>query len=372
MSWIRRRRTPLLIQLVAVLVLSGAIWALYTSDGAVKSRERDARLAAAAGVDGPAAERLPARVVDVMTATRQTWGNEVELAGVLEPVRSTWVAAEVAGSIEEVLVPEHSFVEEGAVLVRLDAALPRAQWIRAQASYDLSRADLQRQQQLGTRSVASEAELDRARAEERRSYAALLEAETALADTSVLSPFAGLVNSLEYDPGAYVAPGTRIAELLDVETLELVLFVSDRQVGSIQVGDIAKVRVDAVGNEVVEGRVARKGSAPKASTQRYPIVLTLENTDRELLPGMLVRAMLQVGSSSAILLPARAVLREFELDYVFVVGPNGEARRVRIVSRPVPFRPDLVEVVEGLRDGDQVVSSGAAQLRDGLKVEARP
>jgi len=310
-------------------------------------------------------------VVDLVTATRQTWGNEVELAGVLEPVRATWVAAEVAGSVEEVLVAEHSFVEEGAVLVRLDAALPKAQWIRAQASYDLARADLQRQQKLGTRSVASDAELDRARAEERRSYAALLEAETALADTSVVSPFAGLVNSLEYDPGAYVAPGTRIAELLDVETLELVLFVSDRQVGSIQVGDIAKVRVDAIGNAIVEGRVSRKGSAPKPSTQRYPIVLTLQNTDRELLPGMLVRAMLRVGSSSAIRVPARAVLREFELDYVFVVDPNGEAKRVRIVSRPVPFRPDLVEVVEGLRDGDQVVASGATRLRDGLRVEAR-
>lgn len=354
---------------MAAVVFGAAVWGLYSSDSAVKARERDSRLSEAEA-SGPAGAS-PQLEVEVVIAERRSVALEVELSGVLEPVRSTWVAAEIAGSIVEILTTEHQFVGRGDVLVRLDAALPRAELIRAQASYDLAYADLERQRQLGTRSVASEAELDRARAEERRSYAALVEARTRLEDTEIVAPFDGLVNSLELDPGAYVSPGTPIAEVLDVATLELTLPVSDRQIGSIGVGDIARVQVDALGGEGVDGKVVRKGGAPHERTQRYPIVLALDNEDRSLLPGMLAHAMLEVGTAPAIRLPARAVVREFELEYVFSVGDDERVRRVRVLTRPVPFRPDQVEVLQGLGDGSRVVLSGVSQLREGVRVEAR-
>jgi len=369
-SWFARRRTPLFVQTLALAVIGAAGWALYSSDAAVKGRERESRLAEARA-SGEGAAVLRTRV-DVVSALRRSEAREVELSGVLEPARATWVSAEVAGSIVEIPAAEHAFVEEGEVLVRLDASLPRAELIRAQASYDLALAELERQRQLGTRSVASESELDRARAEERRRYAALLEARTRLADTEIVAPFDGLVNSLDLDPGAYVSPGTPIAEVLDVALLELTLPVSDRQVGAIAVGALASVRVDALGNEGVAGRVVRKGGAPQTETQRYPVVLSLDNASGTLLPGMLAHAMLEVGTAPAIRLPASAVIREFELDYVFVVDANGRVRRTRVSTRPVPFRPERVEVLDGLEDGAKVVVSGVSQLRDGAEVEIQP
>ena len=358
------------MQTLALVVIGAAVWALYSSDAAVKGRERESRLVEARA-SGATAAALRSRVA-VVAAERRPEMREVELSGVLEPARATWVSAEVAGSVVEVPIEEFAVVEEGTVLVRLDDALPRAELIRAQASYDLALAELERQRQLGTRSVASESELDRARAEERRRYAALLEAQTRLADTVIVAPFDGLVNSLDLDPGTYVSPGTPIVEVLDVERLELTLAVSDRQVGAISVGDVAPVRVDALGSERVAGRVVRKGGAPQADTQRYPVVLSLDNEPGRLLPGMLAHAMLQVGAAPAIRLPARAVIREFELDYVFVVDGEGRVRRTRVATRPVPFRPERVEVLDGLEEGAKVVVSGLSPLRDGAEVEIQP
>jgi membrane fusion protein (multidrug efflux system) len=366
-KWLNRTSATVLALTGLVVLLS--YWGIYTSDGATKARERDARRAEAVA-SGPR-EAAPNLEVEVVTATKTPKTEIVELAGVLEPVRSTWVASELAGRIIEVPVEEYSPIEAGGVLVRLDSALPRAELIRATAAHDLAESELRRQQSLGRSSVASEAELERARAEERRSYASLLEARTQLERTRITAPFDGLVNSLDFDPGAYVQPGTRIAEIVDVSRIELTLLVSDRQIEAMRPGATVQVRVDPLGNQPFEGRIARVGGAPRDEDQRYPVVVELDNAARRLRPGMLARAQFEVGSAPAMRVPARAVLREFELDYVFVVDDRDSVRRVRVETRPVPFRPDQVEIEEGLADGDRVAVEAIAQLRDGMRVLVR-
>lgn len=361
-------RTPLIVLAVAAAVFAASCWALYTSDGAVKGRERDARLAEATAPGQVAS--VPRIAIDVMTVERKAAAQVAELSGVLEPVRATWVAAEIAGSIVAVPAAEHAAVEQAEVLVRLDPSLPEAEVIRAEASHGLAKTELERQRQLGTRSVASKSELDRAVAEERRSYAALLEARTRLGRTQIRAPFDGLVNSLDLDPGAYVSPGTPVAEVLDVSTLELTVLVGDRQVSAVSVGDAVRVRVDSLGSRIVEGIVARAGRAPQSDTQRFPVVIALENPGGALLPGMLAHALLDIGTAPMMRLPAVAVQREFELDYVFVIDEADRAQRVRVATRPVAFRPDQIEVVEGLTDGARVAVSGVSQLRSGVVVES--
>jgi len=369
MNWPKIQRTPALVLAVALLIALASMWAFYTSDGAAKARERDARLQAAlaSGADalGPTLE------VSVVVAKLSTSTEIVELAGVLEPVRSTWVAAEIAGRILEVPAEEHAPIVRGGLLVQIDSSLPRAELIRAEANLLLARSELERQEKLGSRSVASEAELDRAKAEERRAFAAVLEARTRLGHTRITAPFDGLVNSLDFDPGAYVQPGTPIAEILDLSQIEVTVLVGDRQVNVLRSGTQVKVRIDVLGSEPFAGRVARVAGAPQDGGQRYPVVVLLDNPANHLRPGMLAHVLFEVGTVSAIRLPRRTVLHEFELDYVFVLDENDAARRVRVLTRPVAFRPDQIEVREGLADGDRVVVTALEQLRVGMHVIVR-
>lgn len=374
----RSRTTPILVLVVAALVGLLAVWGFYTSDGAVKAREREARLAAAQ--EGGVQASGPSLEVETEIARATPAAEIVELAGRLEPVRSTWVAAEIAGRIVDVPAEEHSPVARGELLVELDSALPRAELIRAEASHLLAKSALTRQQRLGSRSVASEAELDAAIAEERRAWAAVLEARTRVAHTRITAPFDGLVNALDLDPGTYVQPGTRIAEVLDLSVLEVQVLVGDRQVGSLTAGDRASVRIDVLGNEPFEGRIARVAGAPLDGGTRYPVVVELEaptasdgaaSEARRPRPGMLAHVRFEIGQAAAIRLPARAILREFELDYVYVLDAEDRATRARVATRPVPFRPDRVEITSGLDEGQRVIVTAVDQLRDGMRVLVR-
>ena len=109
---------------------------------------------------------------------------------------------------------------------------------------------------------------------------------------------------------------------------------------------------------------------------RYPVVVELaspeeEDANRLPRPGMVAHVQFEVGNEAAIRLPARAVLDEFELQYVFVLDEDDHATRRRVSTRPVAFRPDRVEITDGLEDGARVVVTAVDQLRSGMRVLTR-
>jgi membrane fusion protein (multidrug efflux system) len=381
-----RRSLPVLVLGLAGLVLVAALWLLRTSPGAEAERERST-LARGVGIDETSPPPAPRFQVDALVTRETDAPVVVDVAAVLEPVRQVTLAAEVAGKVVELAVQEHDHVAVGDALVRLDPDLPeaaleraRASLVRGEASARLARAELGRQQDLSRRGVASAAELERTEsqaettaAEVAELRAALREAETRLTKTTLRAPFGGIVTDLDLDPGAYVQPGSPVATLVDLSEIEVEVGVDDRQVLALVAGDPVRVRVDVYPGEWFEGRIVSVGRAPDPQTRKYPVPVRLPNPDERLLPGMLGSVRFELAASGQTLrIPRRAVLREFELDYVYVLedanGDRATARRRRITTRGVPFRPDLVEVATGLEAGERIAVSAVRELREGLPV----
>jgi RND family efflux transporter MFP subunit len=168
-------------------------------------------------------------------------------------------------------------------------------------------------------------------------------------------------------------PGSEVAQLVDLSTVEVGIEVMDRQVVALQVGQPVGVEVSVYAGERFKGTVAAVGRATRQGSRKYPVTVRLPNPDEKLLPGMVATAHLALAAAAPSLkLPREAVRREFEIEYVFVLEPdeNGwaRARRRRVVTRAVPFAPETVEIVSGLRDGERVAVSGVRELRDGVLV----
>ncbi len=327
--------------------------------------------------------------VEALRVERAESQLTARVRGVLRGVRSVELAAEVAGRVLAVPAEEHAPVLAGDVLVRLDPVLLEAGVARAEASllqaravHRLARLELDRQRDLFARQVASTAELDRAESEERSSRAGAAEARASLDDavarldqTRIVAPFDAIVNWLDLEPGAYVETGARLAELIDISAIEVEVGVSDRQVVILRPGDAAILEVDVYPGEQFIGSIARIGRAADSRTQQYPVEVQVPNPDERLLPGMVGRVHLVAGEArSVMLLPRRAAQREFDLDYVFVLerqGGSATVTRRRVQTRPVAFRPDLLEVVSGLEEGDWVAISNLRELATGQRVQIR-
>ncbi len=384
------KTAPMVVLVLAAAALLGAMLMFWTSPDAIARRERGdaARLTRGEATEPALAGAAPAGpmlAVEAHLAVREVANITAELSAVLAPIRSVVVAAEVGGQVVAVNAEEHEWVEAGAVMIEiertfLEAAVERAraQLLSAKAAHGLAVTDLERQRGLAERDVASAAQLDRASNQERASYAAVLDARAALSDartrlekTAITAPFAGVVNSLDLEPGAYLQPGQAVVELLDLSAIEVEFGVTDREVVVLRVGDPLSLRVDVFPEESFAGTIAHVGHAADERTRKYPVQAQVPNPDGRLLASMLGKVRFSVGDSRpAIWIPRRALQREFELDYLFVLEGDASTavvRRRRVKTRPVPFGPGLIEVIEGLGDGERVAVSGVRELREGQR-----
>ncbi len=384
---VNAKRIPLLVGGLAVGAVLLGIWLAQTSPRAVAAREAEARAAGAlTGVASPGTAGAPSALeVEVQIVRLRSVPLRAELAAVLGPARRVTLAAEVEGPIVAIAVEEHSMVEAGAVLVQverslLEAAVERqeAQLSRARADHDLAKLDLGRQLGLKEKNVGSAAELDRARAIERarradrqQARASLTDARVRLDKATIRAPFAGVVQKLDLEPGAYLRPGEPVAEILDLSEIEIEVGVIDRQVVALRAGDPVSVLVDVFPDEVFGGVIRRLGRSPDDRTQKFPVEVRVANQDGRLLPGMLGRVRFDLGEREpTIRVPRAATRTEYEISYVFVLDGQDPPRvsRRRVATRHAPFRPDLLEVTQGLREGERIAVTRVGELRDGLRV----
>lgn len=371
--------------------LGVAFWLFSTSPAAEARREAERTLAAAreAGVE---ASTGPVVSVDGYRVEPAPQSSVIDVTGVLEPVRSVVVGAEVPGRVVALEVDEHTPVEAGQVLVRLDRALPQAAVEQAQAALaqaeaasGLAQTELRRQKDLSKRGVTSAAELDRAQSQARSgsaqvaaARAALNDAETRLAKTEITAPFSGFVSELDLHPGAYLQPGQPVLELADLSEVEIQVGVGDEEILALRDGGTVEVRVHVLPGQRFPGRITRLGRTANRDTRKYAVPVRVPNPELQLLPGMLGTVRFELGASArGPLIPRRAVQREFDLSYVFVLeAVEGEAdvavvERRRVDARPVAFRPNLLDVGDGLRPGERIAVSGVKELRSGQRVRVR-
>ncbi len=210
-----RRRIPLIVVCTAFALIAVGFGLSWTSDAARNERERRTSLQTALE-DGTTTSLGAIVAVDAVRIDASENRVVVDIAVTLEAVRTVQVGAEVAGRVVEIGVEEHRSVGEGALLVRLDPALPqaaveraRAGLLRARSAYELATHEHGRQQSLSGEGISSEAEFDRTETEELRSDAAVSEARASLAEaqtrldkTRITAPFAGVVSELDLEPGA--------------------------------------------------------------------------------------------------------------------------------------------------------------------------
>jgi len=280
------------------------------------------------------------------------------------------VAAEVAGRIVALEVPEGEAVAEGHVLARIEPDAYRAAAAERRARYRNARDRLRRVQRLHAEGVASEQALDDARSAYEAARAALEESETRLRKTRIRAPFAGRVGLRQVSVGQYVEPGAAIVSLTRAAPLELRFGVPQRFAARAKVGQTVHAVVGRC-EARFEGRVTAIDPRVDPVTRTLRLEAKVPNPEGALAPGMAVRLRLVTGSiPEAVVVPQEAVVRQGTKHLVYVVDEEGAARQREVALGE--FFVDGVHVREGVSAGERVVAAGQQKLRPGARVEPVP
>ncbi len=311
-----------------------------------------------------------ATVVEVQQVARDTVVDDIRAVGTLLPNEQVEVSPEIAGRVAAIRFAEGDRVAAGDVLVELDATILRAEMDKARSDLTLAAANRERAVTLASQGTGTLRARDEAIAAHLAAQAEVALAQARLEKTAIAAPFDGTVGLRSVSVGAYVTPGDRLVQLVDLDPIKVDFRVPELALGRLATGQRINVTVDAVPGQSFEGRVYAIDPIVDANGRAVRLRARIDNPERRLSPGLFARVQIVVERRrDSLLIPESAVFAEGQRRLVYRVA---EARAELVEVTLGQRRPGQVEVLSGLAADDVVVAAGHQKLRDGAPVEAAP
>ncbi len=367
-----------IVALAALMLLCVILWFVDQRSGSSASRTAADSSAAQAPLELAAA--------DIATVSRRTLVRKLPLSGTLKPLVQSEIRSRVSGEVLEVAVREGQSVRSGDVLVRIDTRSQQALVASQRAALEKARADLsiatlnyENSQRLLEKQFIAQNVLDTSRsvhdaaaASVKLAEAQLRLAEIGLQDAEVRAPFDAVVSRRIAEPGEQISGDALLLELVDLRHMELQAAVPAAEIPALRPGQIAEVRVDGYGERVFEARLERINPSAEQGSRLILLYLAIDNSAAALRGGMFAQGALLIEQAEAVLaIPATAVLDDAGLDYVMVIE-DGVVQRRAVRFGMHAANDNLVEVLDGLNEGEQVLAVDLASLEPGTAVQLMP
>ncbi len=275
------------------------------------------------------------------------------------------VTPRISSVVSAIRFEEGESVSEGEVLVELDSREIRADLDLAEANLRERRSRFARLEALAASQAVSEVELEEIQAQLQVSEAQVNSARARLEDTVIRAPFSGEMGLRRVSVGGLVQPSTVIATLDDIAVMKLEFSVPEEYLGVVREGLAIRAAAAAWPERMFDGAVVSVDSRVDPMTRSLAVVALLPNEDRALKPGMFLKVDISRRRENVVLVPEATLVPRRGRQFVYVVE-EGRAveRQVTLGSR----RPGQVEIVDGLKPGEQIVTQGLQRIRDGLPV----
>jgi membrane fusion protein (multidrug efflux system) len=352
--------------LVFAIAVGGAYWfgtqrAGSPAQGAAPSGAPSASAAAKGGA--PAPGNVTVEAVPVMIASLP---QTITAVGSLRSDESVTLRPEVAGRISSIAFQEGQPVAKGAMLVRLDPAVPQAEAQQARANLVLARTKFDRAVDLARSNFISGQAKDEAENNLKVAEASLQLAEAKLAKMDMRAPFSGVIGLRSVSVGDYVKEGADLVNLESIDPLKVDFRVPEIYMRQVKVGQPLQVQLDALPGKTFEGKVFAVNPLIDAAGRSVVIRAMVRNPDTSLRPGMFARVRLITrDAQNALVLPEQALVPQGDQQFVYRIV-DGKAVRTKV---DVGQRRDaMVEILTGVAKDDLVVTAGQLKLRDGAPV----
>jgi len=309
----------------------------------------------------------------VSVKTTQVKTEEVSLDfvanGNFEPIQELTFSAEKSGKVISVLVKEGDYVNVGQtlVIVRSDVVNVNAQ--TAKASYDNAKADYARYENAFKTGGVTKQQLDQAKLALTNAGANLKQANINVGDTRVKAPIKGFINKRYIEPGSMLTgmPASAMFDIVNVSKLKLKVTANETQVASLKIGNPVTVTASVFPDKTFSGKITFIAAKADESLNFTVEIEIANNTSNNLKAGMYGRAKFGSNSMQELkVVPRNAFIGSVSSNQVFVVE-NGTAKLKKVVAGRI--LGDQVEIVDGLADGESVITTGQINLQDGSPVE---
>jgi membrane fusion protein (multidrug efflux system) len=346
----------------------------------------------------------PPATVTAEAAKSERWIDRVRAIGTVVAIEGVDVAPQVGGIVTAYYFESGDDVEKGAKLVELDTSVEEADLADHKATLQQANLDLERHSRLVKTSAVSQSTLDATIAKRDSAAAAVQKTEALIAQKNICAPFAGRLGLRRVEKGQYVSPGQALVWLQALDPIWVDFPVPEADIGKFDIGSRIELTADAFPGQTFAGEVEAFDAKLGQETRTLMVRARVPNPDRKLLPGMFANVAVLAGfAKDVVTVPRTAVTYGLYGDSVWVVRtsvpkpaeagtPTASAESVgsaiaadKMPTAAIPAEPaltaerrfvrlgasqgDRVAIVEGIKPGDEVVTSGQLKLQPGAAIK---
>lgn len=348
-----------IISIIALIVVGALIAWVLTNN----KKENEAKIAVVADQSG-------AVIVKTAIAKKDTLNLDFSSNGNFTAKHDLNLLAETSGRVTQILVNEGSRVSKGQVLVRIDPEYASLDLQNAEASYLKLKKDQERYASSYETGGVTKSQLDDIELALRNAETMVQQARRRVQDSDIKSPISGIVNARLIEPGAFVAPGTPLFNIVDVSSLKLKVNANEQQVVNLKTGDRVNITSTVFPDKLFHGVI--NFIAPKSDNAlNYPVEIEVTNQgENGLRAGMYATATFEFPKQDpTLVIPRTSFAGGVNSNQIFILENDNIAKIRSVVSGRIIG--DQVEIINGLTEGEVIITSGQINLIDGTLVKAQ-
>lgn len=328
---------------------------------------------------------LPTVTITAAPVAQMHWDNQLESIGSFVAVNGTDVTTEAGGIVTAIHFESGQSVQKGAPLLTLDADTERAELKRLQAQADLAELNRARREKLYKLEALPKSDYDAALSELNAARAAVAAQTARLAQKEIRAPFSGELGLRRVNVGQYLTAGAPIVSLQSLDPIDIDFALPEQFLGAVAPGYVVTARVEALPDQTFTGKVIALEPGVNADTRNFRLRARLPNPERKLRAGQFARVHLALpGRREVLVIPRTSINYDSYGSSVFVVqkkqedpkalrpepmpgtpaGPTTDLETVQRFVKVGDARGDYVIVVEGIKQGETIATSGLLKLRN--------
>jgi membrane fusion protein (multidrug efflux system) len=307
--------------------------------------------------------------IPVEVSTAEIGDIEAVFSGTatLEAENEATVVAKAPGVVKQILVEEGQYVTEGKILAKLDDEQQLYKLNQAKANLNKLENEYDRNKGLFEKNLISADAFEKVRYDFEAAKASYDLAELDLKYAAIRAPINGVVSNRYIKVGNMIQLNQQTFRITDFDPLNAILFVPERHLNKLAKGQKVKISIDALTNYAFVGVIDRISPVVDPQSGTFKVTAIVSDPDNKLKPGMFGRVhIIYDVHAKTLLVPKEAVITEDKESSVFVIQDTMALRRMVKIGY---INTTHLEITDGLRVGDTVVTIGQASLKDSARVE---
>lgn len=318
----------------------------------------------------------PAVNVTAMKVEYQPWQPIIKSIGSLRAVQGINVTSEIAGIVRSIHFTPGVFVKENDVLVELNADAEIAQLHSLEAIAELAKITYARDKEQFKANAVSQSTLDADDADLKNKNAQIASQAAIIAKKTIRAPFAGRLGISVINPGQYVNPGDNLVTLQALDPVYVDFFLPQKMLKQISTSLSISLTTDAYPQQPFIGKITTINPIVDSKTRNIEVEATICNAESKLLPGMFGNVEVNIGNQKSFLtLPQTAITFNPYGEIIYIAKETGKDKKgnptyiaKQTFVKVGETRGDQIAILEGLQEGDWVVTSGQLKIKNGTPI----